>query len=166
VAEQALTRRPEDFPQAVHESLAALRAIAKAAKSKDDPLLRKCTPDEYALALLQRKPHHCTGKSSRTGLPCRQPHLPHLTICKTHGGSLKAVKRASARSLAEVAPKLLESMAYIATNQRENLNAAVRAGSDLLDRAGIGALVQAKVRASKQQQSSGAQVVVNIGFLG
>ena len=153
------------FPPEVHESLAELRAIAKAAKSKDDPNLRKCTPDELALAQQLRKPSDCTGTSGRTGSPCTQNKLAGLEVCRIHGGSSKHVQKALRRRLAEAAPKRLENIIALG----DDLTApavAYKANADFLDRFGVGALVQAKVRASKKQDQGGAQVVVNIGFLG
>jgi hypothetical protein len=165
MADLVHVRRPEDFPESVHQSLQALRLIARQAKSKDDPGLRKATPDELALAEVLRKPNDCVAHSTRTGLPCTRARIVGTSVCPTHGGQAKRVRQALRRRLAEAAPHLIESM-ILTAQQRENLSAGVKAGSDLLDRAGIGALVQAKVRASRQQQATGTQVVVNIGFLG
>jgi hypothetical protein len=151
------------FPQAVHDSLGALRQIAKAARSKDDPHLRKATPDELALAEQLRQPWHCTGHSTRTGLPCTTAKLSGLEVCLKHGGAPRHVRRAAARRLAALAPTLIESQAYIAS-QTENLGAAQKAGADLLDRAGVGAVVQAKIRQSRRDRSAPSVQVV-IGFL-
>ena len=153
------------FPQAVHDSLAELRRIAKAAKSKDDPALRRASKDELALAETLKLAWHCTGHNSRTGLPCRRAKLAGLQVCRRHGGALKHVQLAMRRRLAEVSPKILESQITRALDPDDNA-IGFKASQDLMDRAGIGALVQAKVRASKKQDQSGAQVVVNIGFLG
>ena len=60
---------------------------------------------------------------------------------------------------------VLDAM-LVAATQTENLGAAVKAGADWLDRAGIGELVRAKVRQSKRQPAQTTPVVVNIGFLG
>lgn len=155
------------FPPEVHESLAELRRIAKAAKSKDDPLLRRCTPDELALAETLRKPYHCTGYSSRTGLPCTQNHLDGLQVCRRHGGSGKHVRRALLRRAATAAPALLDSQIARGLDISKDGNAVgFKAAQDVLDRFGFGALVQAKVRASKKQDTAGPSVTVNIGFLG
>jgi hypothetical protein len=152
------------FPPEVHQSLAELRAIAKAATSREDPALRRCTPDELALAETLRKSSDCKGYSGRTGLPCTQNRLAGLEVCRIHGGSSKHVQRALRRRLAEVSPQLLESQITRALDT-EDKAIGFKASQDLMDRAGIGALVRAKVRASKKQESSGASVVVNIGFL-
>jgi hypothetical protein len=143
-------------------SLAELRAIAKVATSKHDPRLRRATPDEIALAETLRKPWHCTGHSIRTGLPCEGPKMANQAVCRKHGGAVARSRRAAARRLARLAPELLESQAYLAS-QRENLGVAQKAGADLLDRAGVGAVVGARMRQSQAQ--GGPTIQVNIGFL-
>jgi hypothetical protein len=47
--------------------------------------------------------------------------------------------------------------------QKDNLTAAVRAADSVLDRVGIGEVVEAKVRTS--QKSDDGRVIVQIGFL-
>lgn len=153
------------FPQSVHDSLAELRRIAKAAKSKDDPALRRATTDELALAETLKLEWHCTGHNSRTGLPCRRAKLSGLNVCRRHGGAAKHVKIAMGRRLMDASPNILESQIARALSTTDHATGH-KASQDLLDRFGVGALVQAKVRASKRQEQSGAQVVVNIGFLG
>jgi len=143
--------------------LAELRAIAKAAKSKDDPRLRKATPDEVALAETLKKPSDCKGHSSRTGLPCTNAAMKGTVTCRVHGSSTQATRQAIKLRLSEVAPQLLESQIVRAAKIDDAIG--FKAAQDLMDRAGIGALVQAKVRASKKQDSAGASVTVNIGFL-
>jgi hypothetical protein len=78
---------------------------------------------------------------------------------------LKSVQKALRRRLAQASPQLLESQLTRALDTEDNA-VGFKAAQDLMDRAGIGALVQAKVRASKKQDGAGTQVVVNIGFLG
>lgn len=152
------------FPPEVHESLAALRIIAKAAVSKDDPTLRRATPDEIALSE-QLAVGKCTGHSNRTGLACTKFPLRGLNVCQIHGGKLRHVKRKLLKRLAEASPKSLENMIKIGA-QDDDLNSAVRANIDLLDRFGFGAAIQAKIRASKRQDTAGTNVTVNIGFIG
>ena len=163
-----LARTPESFPPEVHASLAELRVIARYAKSKDDPTLRRATDDEIALSELLRRPTDCTAHSSRTGLACRKHRTPGALVCRRHGGSARQVQVKAKERLNSYVMPVLKSL-YHASQQVDNektIAAAVKAGSDLLDRANIGALVQAKVRASKQQQQGGPTVQVNIGFLG
>jgi hypothetical protein len=149
----------------VHQSLAELRAIAKRAKSRHDPELRRATPEEIALAESQRKPHHCVAHSSRTGLPCRGTRVMGATVCPKHGGNLKRVKAKAQARLTEALMPVLNSLIKVAT-EGENENARVKASTDLLDRAEIGALVKAKVRASKKEKAdTSGKVVVNIGFM-
>lgn len=42
----------------------------------------------------------CTGKSSRTGKPCRRPPIKGGTVCTSHGGAAPQVQRAAATRLA------------------------------------------------------------------
>jgi hypothetical protein len=151
------------FPPEVHSSLAELRTIAKTARSKDDPRLRRATLDEIALARTLHKDWMCTKHSIRTGLPCEQPKRKHLDMCRKHGGALKRVQAKLERQLATLAPAMLVREQQLAT-QTENPTVAQKATADLLDRAGVGAVVQAKVRHSHKEQTTA--VVVNIGFLG
>lgn len=150
-----------EFPQSVRDSLAELRLMAKEAKCRED--VRRATPDEIALSETLRKPHHCVGHSSRTGLACRLSRVHGLVVCRKHGGSLKRVRANAAARLANMVNPVLNSM-FKAATQDSNLAAAVKAGADLLDRSGVGELVQAKVRGSKHQGGDN-RVVVQIGFL-
>jgi hypothetical protein len=158
-------RTPESFPPEVHASVAELYALARQATSRTDPILRWATPDEIALSEALRAPNACTATSARTGLACRQPRIKGGMVCKQHGGALRSVRRKANQRLADAVLPVLTSMRAAAL-QTENLNAAVKAGADLLDRANVGALVQSKVRASKRDTQTGPQVIVNVGFLG
>jgi hypothetical protein len=55
---------------------------------------------------------------------------------------------------------------YELAQQTENPKVASECVRDALDRAGIGALVEAKVRQSHRTDTSHAGITVNIGFLG
>ena len=48
--------------------------------------------------------------------------------------------------------------------QKENLNAQVKAAQHVLNAAGIGAEIEARIRSS-QHDSGGSRIQVNIGFL-
>lgn len=148
--------------EAVAASLAELKRIAHAAKSRNDPKLRRATPEEVALALTQRKDWMCTGISSRTGLPCEGRRLLGATVCTRHGAALKHVKAAAEQRLREAAIPMLRRVRKLA-EQSEHLPTAYNAARDLLDRAGIGALVESKVQAAQKDTTS--RVIVNIGFL-
>ncbi len=168
---ELVRQRPEDFPPEVHESLAQLRAIATAATSHTDPRLRRATDDELALAQLLRKPGHCVGSSRRTGLPCTVHAIKGGTVCIKHGGKSGHVRRKAERRLAALAlPTLAKLHDYAMDGDKQVRNAAVKAATDLLDRAEIGTPIQAKVakdRAAAEQtkQTSTSGVTVNIGFL-
>jgi len=159
--DEALTVR--DFPPEVHASLAELQRIARRARSRHDPTLRWATPDEIALAETQRKPYHCIGHSGRTGLPCCKRRLLGSTVCVKHGASTAHVKAAADQRLRELVMPVIARQ-FALTQQSEHLPTAHQACADLLDRASIGALVNAKVRHSRQRDGA-TRVTVNIGFL-
>jgi hypothetical protein len=63
---------------------------------------------------------------------------------------------------------VLTNMIHVAT-QTENLTAAVKAGADVLDRAGIGEVVQAKVKSTQPRQPGEYdpnKPYINLGILG
>jgi hypothetical protein len=66
--------------------------------------------------------------------------------------------------LREAIPEVQKVMLALAI-QTDSPATAQKAAADWLDRAGVGAVVRAKVRASKRQDAPAAAVVVNIGFL-
>jgi hypothetical protein len=146
----SLTVAAREFPESVHRSLAELRAIAKAAKSKDDPLLRWGTEAEIALSEALRKPWHCLGHSSRTGLACAKPRIQGASVCTKHGASAKHVRMAADQRLAAMALPMIERTRQLAM-QHDSPAVAQKAAADLLDRGGIGAVVQAKIRESKRR---------------
>lgn len=152
-----------EFPPEVHESLKELRRIARYAKSRSDPGLRWATADEIALAETQRTPNQCVATSTRTGLPCALKRLRGCTVCRKHGGAVSHVKDAAEQRLRELTMPVLARQ-YDLAMQSKHLPTAFNASADLLDRANVGALVQAKVRQSRNKDS-GSRVTVNIGFL-
>jgi hypothetical protein len=154
---------PPDFPASVYESLAELRQVAREAESRDDPRLRRATDQEIALATTQHKEWMCSGHSSRTGLPCRKGRVLGMTVCRRHGGALKRVKAKAEKRLRAALMPVLESMIDVAVSG-ENENARVKAAGDLMDRFGLGEVVQAKVRSSKGNDGA-SRVNVVIGFL-
>lgn len=164
--ETALVRRPEDFPPEVHSSLAQLRTLSKSVKSLQEwrSVGRKATPDELALSELLRAPGTCNGHSSRTGLPCELFPKQGAAVCMKHGGNIQRVKDAAERRLLKASKIAVDQMiAFAKDNDSKVRSAAQKAAADILDRNGIGALVQAKVAASKADKSAG--VTVTIGFI-
>jgi hypothetical protein len=137
----------------VHASLAELRDLAKRAKSLAEwkAIGRWATPEEIALAETERQPYHCKGYSSRNGLPCRLNRVYGMEVCRKHGGSIPVVKAKAALKMAGAVEPVIANMIHVAT-QTENLTASVKAGADLLDRAGIGEVVQAKVKSTQPRQ--------------
>lgn len=152
------------FAPEVFERLKETRRIAKLAKKPSEA--RRATPEEIALATQLLEEGMCGRTSWRTGLPCRQRALQGMEVCKIHGGSLKQLRIKAQRQITSQLDPIVRNMVKTAT-QTENLVAATKAGADLLDRAGVGAKVQAAVRASKRQlPDTSQQIQVNIGFLG
>jgi len=157
-------RTPDDFPAEVHASLWALQQLASHAKSRREPGLRRATADEIALAELQHIGHnYCSGHSIRTGLPCRRRPVPGGTVCLTHGAQYRQVREARERRLLEMSGKVIGEMYKMATAPRHTL-VKYRAAMDLLDRAGVGAVVEAKTRASYRGVGQSG-VTVQIGFM-
>jgi len=151
------------FPQAVHDSLAELRRIARAAKSRDDPRLRKATEDELALAVSLRKDWHCRGFSQRTSLPCTKARVTSLEYCRKHSGALPRMKALATRRLAALTAPALDALEHAIT-QRDNLLVSLKASQDALDRTGVGAEIESRIRAAEKSRD-GNRIVVNIGFL-
>jgi hypothetical protein len=85
------------------------------------------------------QPTRCTAHSKRTGDPCGNWAIRGGTVCRKHGGAVKATKEAAARRIlaaADPAAALLVSQMY-----DKGLDASVRqrAALALLDRAGLNA---------------------------
>jgi len=153
---------PQHFPAEVHESLRQL--YAERPKRRDE--IRFATPDELALADLQRNPNRCRGYSVRTGLPCRNGRVFPGEVCPIHGASMKHVQLSNERKLAALSETMIAEMVKVARLPAHNWKTAMakqKAAADLLDRAGVGALVEAKVRQS--YRNAGGDVTVQIGFL-
>lgn len=106
----------------------------------------------------------CTAHSARTGLPCKAYAIKGATVCRTHGGSAPQVKAKAEERLRHMVDPMLSKLHTLAM-QTDNLKVASECVRDALDRAGIGAVVQAKVRQS-QRELTNSGITVNIGFLG
>ena len=154
-------RSPEDFPPSVHESYTALRAAAKKAKHRNDTGLRWATPEEIALSEVLRRQTDCTAHSSRTGLACRKARVYGTTVCVRHGAQYPQVKAAAERRINEVALRLVNRQVELAL-QEKHLPTATKATTDLLDRFGLGAVIESKVERSKK----GATTVIQCIYLG
>lgn len=154
---------PADFPQSVRDSLAALRRLSRDVKSREEWLAigRRATPDEIALAEAERQPHSCAATSIRTGLPCTKSRVLGMKTCRAHGGATKQAIAQAERRLREIVNPVLARL-YELAMQSEHLPSATNAARDLLDRVGLGAVVQSRVRAS---MGDGEKIVVQIGFL-
>src|SRR6187401_3302556 len=116
---------PANVPRELYESMMLLRRDAAQAPSLDAwrRTGRWASPEEIALSERLRKPHHCTGHSSRTGLNCARNKVHGLDVCRSHGGSLERSRRRAAQRLAAMVDPALGNMEYIA-GQKDNLSAA------------------------------------------
>ncbi len=160
--------RPEDFPPAVHESLAALRQLAQQAKSLEawKATGRKATDAEVALAKTLQQPYHCHGSSVRTGLPCTRKAIKGSTVCPKHLGATKRFKAAAERRLLRASKVVADQMVAFALDTNPKVRAAAqKAAADVLDRNEIGALVKAKVQQAANGSKSAGGVTVQIGFI-
>lgn len=106
----------------------------------------------------------CRAHSKRTGLQCQQPSIRGGTVCRYHGGSAPQVLAKAERRLRAMVDPMISRLEELA-HQTDNLKVASDCVRDALDRAGIGAVVQAKVRASHKAVDAKSGVTVNIGFL-
>lgn len=155
------------FPPEVHQSLAGLRELSKRVKSRQEweAVGRWATPDEIALGASQRLPWHCAGSSTRHGLPCTKARVAGMTVCRKHGGNTQHVRRAATRRLETMVAPVLGRMKDLAM-QDEHKPTAYNASRDILDRACIGAPIEAKVRQSAdggKPRSDKAQL--HVGFM-
>lgn len=116
--------------------------------------------DEVALA----DPRKCKAHSSRTGLPCKRWAIKGATVCRHHGGAAPQVQAKAEQRLRAMVDPMLDKLHTLAM-QTDNLKVASDCVRDALDRAGIGAPVQAKVRSSQREQQQGSGITVNIGYL-
>ena len=88
------------------------------------------------------EPTRCTARSSRTHQACRRYPIRGGTVCPTHGGSIKRVKKAARERLEEmVDPALTELRKLIETADSDSVK--LSAIKDVLDRAGYVALKKA-----------------------
>ena len=80
----------------------------------------------------QRAPR-CTGHSSRTGLPCKNPAVRGTNVCMTHGAAAPQVREAARRRLALLLDPALKCL-YDLLMQRDNLSVALQAVKEVLER--------------------------------
>lgn len=156
--ETALTR--------VADRVAALRALSQSVTSHAEwrQVGRYATPEEIAYAETQRDPRHCIGHSSRTHLPCALYAMHGQRVCLRHGGRAPQVLAAAERRLTAAALPALKRMIDL-SQQSSHIPVAQRATADLLDRAGIGAVVRARVASAEAKGSASGGITVNIGFI-
>lgn len=107
----------------------------------------------------------CTAHSARTKKPCQRWAIMGANVCRTHGGAAPQVKARAEQRLREMVDPMISRLNELAM-QTDNLKVASDCVRDALDRAGIGALVQAKVETAKQRGNGTVSgITVNIGFI-
>ena len=98
-------------------------------------------------------------------MPCKKFAIRGGTVCRTHGGASPQVKRKAEDRLRDMVDPMINRLSQLAL-QTDDLQVAAKCVIDALDRAGIGEVVQAKIRSSqKATQDKGSGLTVNIGFL-
>lgn len=108
----------------------------------------------------------CRATSKRSGKQCGKWAMPGGFVCEFHGGKAPQVKAKAEQRLREMVDPMISRLHDLAM-QTDNLKVASDCVRDALDRAGIGEVVQAKVRSSHtKQQATGSGITVNIGFIG
>jgi hypothetical protein len=106
----------------------------------------------------------CRATSRTSGQRCGKSAILGGSVCRFHGGAAPQVKAKAEQRLRIMVDPMLSKLHELAM-QTDNLKVASDCVRDALDRAGIGALITAKVAASQHKGDSGPKVVVNIGFL-
>ena len=85
----------------------------------------------------------CTARSKRSGQRCKRRPIPGGTVCRMHGGAAPQVKLAAKDRLAALVDPAIDALQRALDHK--DINAAVRAAKDLLDRAGLAAPKQMQV---------------------
>ena len=107
---------------------------------------------------------YCRARSKTSGIQCKRHAIRGGAVCRYHGGAAPQVMAKAERRLRAMVDPMITRLEEMAL-QTDNLKVASECVRDALDRAGIGALAQAKVRSSQRSETSPAGVTVNIGFL-
>ena len=107
----------------------------------------------------------CHARSKTSGVQCKRHAIRGGTVCRYHGGAAPQVIAKAERRLRAMVDPMISRLEELAL-QTDNPKVAAECVRDALDRAGIGALVQAKVTAARAKANTTASgVTVNIGFL-
>ena len=81
--------------------------------------------------------NQCTAMSKQARRRCRQPAMPGGMVCRFHGGAAPQVKLAAKDRIAALVDPAIDALQRALDHK--DINAAVRAAKDLLDRAGLAA---------------------------
>jgi hypothetical protein len=79
----------------------------------------------------------CTARSKQSGVRCKRVPIPGGTVCTMHGGAAPQVQKSARERIAALVHPALDTLQRALSDQ--DMNAAVRAARDLLDRAGYSA---------------------------
>ena len=94
----------------------------------------------------------CTARSKRSGQRCKRRPIPGGSVCVMHGGKAPQVKLAAKDRLAALVDPAIDALQR-ALDHRD-INAAIRAAKDLLDRAGFAAPKQMQVGVDAEPPSN------------
>ena len=85
----------------------------------------------------------CTARSKRSGQRCKRRPILGGSVCVMHGGKAPQVKLAAKDRLAMLVDPAIDALQ--GALDHKDINAAIRAAKDLLDRAGLAAPKQMQV---------------------
>lgn len=84
------------------------------------------------------KARRCTARSKQSGVRCKRVPIPGGTVCTMHGGAAPQVQKSAKERIAALVHPALDTLQRALTDR--DVNAAVRAARDVLDRAGYAAV--------------------------
>lgn len=90
--------------------------------------------------------NQCTAMSKQAKRRCKQPAIPGGTVCRFHGGAAPQVRQAAKDRIAALVDPAIDALQRALDHK--DVNAAVRAARDLLDRAGLAPPQQKQVEHS------------------
>jgi hypothetical protein len=99
----------------------------------------------------------CSARSKQSGQRCKRHPILGGTVCRMHGGAAPQVQQSARDRIAALVHPAIDTLERALSDC--DVNAAVRAARDLLDRAGFAATARHEIAASK----SLAELIVEAG---
>jgi hypothetical protein len=99
----------------------------------------------------------CSARSKQSGRRCKRHPIPGGTVCVMHGGKAPQVQQSARDRITALVHPAIDTLERALSDG--DVNAAVRAARDLLDRAGYAATSRHEIAASK----SLAELIVEAG---